>query len=387
MEEQFNFSKKYKSWLLTGMAVALLICMVVILVTKPEASRIWANVLLNNQLFMGIALGAAFFIAVHRISLSGWHIYLQRLPDAITSFLPFAFVLMLLLYFGMHNIYHWSDNSTNDAVIEGKKAWLNIPFFFVRMVFYFTGWITLTWLMRKNTTAIISSTDIKFENKRKIFAGLFLVFYGITVSTSSWDWIMSLDAHWFSTMFGWYVFIGMFVTSLTFIILLTWFLKRAGYLKFLSPEHVHDLAILLFCFSIFWTYLWFCQYLLIWYGHLPEETSYYIERLKSFKIIFFLNVVMNFIIPFFGLITVGSKRNLGWVAIVAAIVFIGHWIDYWLMIMPAVTEDKAGIGLVEVFMTLFYAGLFLFVVFTSLARYPLVVRNDPFLEESLNYES
>jgi len=387
MEEQFNFSKKYSNYLLAGMAVALLICIGAILVSKPGASRIWANVLLNNQLFMGIALGAAFFIAVHRIAMSGWHTYLQRLPDAITTFLPFAFVLMLLLYFGMHNIYHWTDNSAHDAVIEGKKAWLNIPFFFVRMVFYFTGWIALTWLMNKNTIAIMGSTDIKYDNKRRIFAGLFLVFFGITVSTSSWDWIMSLDAHWYSTMFGWYVFIGMFVTALTFIILLVWFLRRAGYLKYLSADHIHDLAILLFCFSVFWTYLWFCQYLLIWYGHLPEETSYYIERLKSFKVIFFLNVALNFIIPFFGLITVESKRNLGWVAAVAAIVFIGHWIDYWLMIMPAATGDKAGIGFLEIFMTLFYAGMFIFIVFRSLAKGPIVVVNDPLLEESLNYES
>ena len=387
MEEQFNFSKKYSNYLLAGMAVALLICIGAILVSKPGASRIWANVLLNNQLFMGIALGAAFFIAVHRIAMSGWHTYLQRLPDAITTFLPFAFVLMLLLYFGMHNIYHWTDNSAHDAVIEGKKAWLNIPFFFVRMVFYFTGWIALTWLMNKNTIAIMGSTDIKYDNKRRIFAGLFLVFFGITVSTSSWDWIMSLDAHWYSTMFGWYVFIGMFVTALTFIILLVWFLRRAGYLKYLSADHIHDLAILLFCFSVFWTYLWFCQYLLIWYGHLPEETSYYIERLKSFKVIFFLNVALNFIIPFFGLITVEYKRNLGWVAAVAAIVFIGHWIDYWLMIMPAATGDKAGIGFLEIFMTLFYAGMFIFIVFRSLAKGPIVVVNDPLLEESLNYES
>ena len=198
---------------------------------------------------------------------------------------------------------------------------------------------------------------------------------------------MSLDAHWYSTMFGWYVFIGMFVTALTFIILLVWFLRRAGYLKYLSADHIHDLAILLFCFSVFWTYLWFCQYLLIWYGHLPEETSYYIERLKSFKVIFFLNVALNFIIPFFGLITVESKRNLGWVAAVAAIVFIGHWIDYWLMIMPAATGDKAGIGFLEIFMTLFYAGMFIFIVFRSLAKESIVVVNDPLLKESLNYES
>jgi hypothetical protein len=387
MDEQFNFRKKYRNILVVIMACGILVSLVSIVVYKTGASRIWANVLLNNQLFLGIALGAAFFIAVHRVALSGWHTILQSLPDAMSSFIPVAFILMLLIYFGMHNIYHWSYYTDNDPVLDEKKAWLNVPFFFFRMVIYFTGWITLTWLMRKNSNSLIYSSDIKYYNRRKIFAGLFLAFFGITVSFSSWDWIMSLDAHWDSTIFGWYVFIGMFVTSLTVIIILTWFLKHAGYLNYLRPDHVHDLGILLFAFSIFWSYLWFAQYLLIWYGHIPQETEYYIVRLKSFKPFFFINLVFNFIIPFFGLIRVSSKRQLGWVALIAALVLIGHWIDYWLMIMPAAVGDNASIGPLEIFMTLFYAGMFVFIIFRSLARYPLIVKNDPFLEESINYES
>lgn len=387
MDEQFNFKKQYRNSLIIVMVVGLLVSIAAILISRPGSSRIWANVLLNNQFFVGIALGAAFFLAVHRVALSGWHTALQRLPEAMTTFLPVAFVLMLIIYFGMHDIYHWSHYEGYDAVLEGKKAWLNVPFFFLRMIFYFTGWIALTWLMKKNSNALMTSSDIKFHNKRKLFSGLFLVFYAITVSASSWDWIMSLDPHWYSTVFGWYVLIGMFVTSLAFIILLIWLLKREGYLKFLRADHVHDLSILLFCFSIFWTYLWFAQYELIWYGHLPEETTYYIRRLGDFKIIFYLNLALNFIIPFFGLIRLKSKRQISWVAIIAAIVLAGHWVDYWLMIMPAAAGEKAGIGVLEIFMTIFYAGMFIFIVFRSLATGPLVVKNDPFLEESLKYES
>jgi hypothetical protein len=254
-------------------------------------------------------------------------------------------------------------------------------------VIYFTGWIMFTWMMRKNSNSMLTSSDIKFFNRRKIFAGLFLVFYAITVSTSSWDWIMSLDVHWYSTIFGWYVLIGMFVTSLAFITLLVWFLKRLGYLKYVRTDHIHDLAILLFAFSIFWTYQWFAQYELIWYGHLPEETSYFITRLHGFKVIFFVNLGINFIVPFFGLITFKSKRKTGWVALIAAIVLIGHWIDYWLMIMPATAGSEAGFGLLEIFMTIFYAGIFIFVIFRSIATGPLVIKNDPYLEESLHYDS
>jgi hypothetical protein len=384
MDDQFIFSKKYRNILIIAMAGGLLVSLGTILIFKPGDSRVWANVLLNNQFFLGIALGAAFFIAVHRVSMSGWHTLLQSIPDAMTTFLPVAFILMLLIYFGMHNIYRWADFEGHDAILEAKKAWLNVPFFFIRMVFYFFGWIALTWFMKRNSDALITSSDIKFHNRRKIFAGLFLVFYGITVSMSSWDWIMSLDAYWDSTIFGWYVFIGMFVTSLSVIIILSWFLKKEGYLKILRPDHVQDLAILLFSFSIFWAYLWFSQYLLIWYGHIPQETIYFIQRLGTFKPFFFINLVFNFIIPFFGLITVSSKRRLNWVTFIAVLVLIGHWIDYWLMIMPATAGDKAGIGLVEVSITIMYAGMFIFIVFRSLARYPFVVKNDPFLEESMN---
>jgi hypothetical protein len=387
MDEQFVFRKKYRNILLIVMATGLVVTLITILIPSYDTSRIWANVLLNNQYFLGIALGAAFFVAVHRVALSGWHTIFQRLPDAMTNFLPVAFVLMLLIYFGMNDIYSWTHADGHNEILEGKKAWLNIPFFFTRLIFYFIGWIALTWLMKRSSNSIITSPDIKYHNRRKVFAALFLAFFAITVSTSSWDWIMSLDPLWFSTLFGWYVFIGMFVTSLAFLTLLLWLLKRLGYLKDLRDDHVHDMSILLFSFSIFWTYLWFAQYELIWYGHLPEETSYYITRLHHFKLFFFLNLGINFIVPFFGLIRLRSKRKLDWVAIIALFLLAGHWLDYWLMIMPAAAGDKAGIGIIEIFMTIIYASVFLFIVLKGLSVGPLAVKNDPFIKASLTYES
>jgi hypothetical protein len=387
MEEQFNFKKQHRNILFIAIGACLLILVAAIFITKPGASRIWANILLNNQYFMGLSLGAAFFLAVHRIALSGWHTLIQKLPDAMTAFLPVAFILMLLIYFGVHYLYSWTDNTLADKIIDGKRAWLNIPFFIFRIIFYFTGWIILTRLMRSSYGTLMTSSDIKYYDRGRVFAGLFLVFYAITVSTSSWDWIMSLDVHWYSTLFGWYVLIGMFVTSLAFITLLIWFLKRQGYLKYIRTDHVHDMAIYMFAFSIFWTYQWFAQYELIWYGHLPEETAYYITRVHHYKVIFFINVGVNFLVPFFGLITYNAKRQLNWVATIAAILLVGHWIDYWLMIMPASTGDKSGIGILEIGMTIAYACLFIFVVLRSLSKSPLVVKNDPFLQESLNYES
>ena len=387
MDEQFKFTNKIRNILGITTIAGFLLSVAAIFIFKPDGSRIWANVLLNNQLFLGIALGGAFFLAVHRIAWSGWHTALQRIPEALTSFLPVAFLLMLLVFFGMNDLYHWSHADLHDPVLEGKSAWLNMPFFFIRMVLYFAGWILLTRAMRKNTNALMDSVDIKFHNRRKVFAGIFLVFFAITVSTSSWDWIMSIDAHWYSTIFGWYVFIGMFVCSLAFMILLIWFLKRAGYLAFIRVDHMHDLGKLLFAFSIFWTYLWFSQYLLIWYGHIPEETTYFIARQENFRLVFFLSLILNFVVPFFGLMKLNLKRKLNWLAAVAGIVLIGHWIDYFQMIMPGTVGEHAGIGVLEISLTACYTGIFLFVVLRTLAKKPLLVKNDPFLEESLHYES
>jgi len=387
MDEQFIFLKKYRVILLSAMVAGLLISVASIFIFKPDASRIWANVLLNNQFFLGIALGGGFFLAVHRIAWSGWHTALQRIPDALTLFIPVAFLLMLLVYFGMEHLYHWSQHDLHDPIIEGKSAWLNVPFFFIRMVLYFAGWTALTWMMRKDTNSLMQSGDMKYYNRRRIYAGVFMVFFALTVSSSSWDWIMSIDAHWYSTIFGWYVFIGMFVTSLAFMIVLIWFLKRTGYLSFIRSDHIHDLAKLLFAFSIFWTYLWFSQYILIWYGHIPEETVYFLQRHEDFQVVFFLNLGLNFIIPFFGLMRLKSKRNLDWLAAVAGVLIIGHWIDYYQMIMPGVAGENAGIGILEIAATICYAGIFLFVVLRALASKPMVVEHEPLMEESLTYES
>jgi len=387
MEEQYIFKNKIRNIVGIAALLGLLLTLGSIFIFKPDSSRIWANVLMNNVLFLGIALGGAFFLAAHRIAWSGWHTALQRIPEALTAFIPAPFLLMTLLFFGMNDLYHWSHADLHDPILEGKSAWLNKPFFFIRMVLYFVGWILLTRGMRKQTDALMESGDIKFHNRRRIFAALFLVFFGITVSASSWDWIMSIDAHWYSTIFGWYVFIGMFVTSLAFIILLIWFLKRAGYLAFIRVDHMHDLGKLLFAFSIFWTYLWFSQYLLIWYGHIPEETAYFVQRREDFELLFFLNLALNFVVPFFGLMKLDMKKKMNWLAGVAGVVLVGHWLDYFQMIMPGAAGEHAGIGVMEIAMTFFYAGVFLFVVLRALASKPLLVKKDPFLEESLHYES
>lgn len=387
MDDKYTFLRKtkYTFWAIGGLGIVLLL--LGIFVESPNSQDIWTNILINNLFFLFIALFGGVFQALHKIAYSGWHTALQRIPEALATFLPISALLMFLLYFGMHDLYHWSHEGLHDPILEEKAAYLNLPFFFIRMAVYFAGWIGLTYLLRKNSLQQDLSTDIKYYKKGKLLAALFMVFFAISSSMMSWDWIMSIDAHWFSTLFGWFIFIGLFVCGIAFMILVISFLKWKGHLQFIGKEHIHDMGKYLFAFSIFWMYLWFSQYLLIWYSHIPEETAYFAPRLNDFTILFFLILILNFLTPFLGLMTRDSKRNLKWLSFIAVIVLVGQWLNIYLLVIPGTIGKAARIGFLEIGFFCFYLSGFLYLVFSSLAKAPLLSKNDPLLEESFHYET
>ncbi|WP_421918091.1 hypothetical protein [Marinifilum sp.] len=387
MEDKYTLKRKTQYGILSIAGVGILLLILGYVIELPSRQELWANVLINNLFFLFIALFGGVFLALHKISYAGWYTALKRIPEALTKFLPISAALMFLIYFGMHDLYHWSHEGLNDPILEGKAAYLNVPFFFARMALYFIGWIGLCYLLRKNSLDQDLNPDLKYHNRGKILAALFMVFFAITSSTMSWDWIMSIDAHWFSTLFGWFIFIGMFVSGIATIILLIAFLKSQGYLEYINKEHIHDMGKYLFAFSIFWMYLWFSQYLLIWYSHIPEETVYFVPRLRDHTVLFFTVLIINFLFPLLALMTRDSKRNLKWLSFVATVVLIGHWLNVYMLVIPGTVGKTAQIGLIEIGFVALYLGGFLYVVFTSLAKTPLLVKNDPLLEESFHYET
>ncbi|MDH5400759.1 MAG: quinol:cytochrome C oxidoreductase, partial [Cyclobacteriaceae bacterium] len=201
------------------------------------------------------------------------------------------------------------------------------------------------------------------------------------------DWVMSIDPHWFSTMFGWYVFASWWVTGLAFITLSTAILKKNGYLKMINANHLHDLGKFVFAFSIFWTYIWFSQFLLIYYVNIPEETVYFIQRLTTspYSWIFFVNLIFNFLLPFLLFMTRDSKRQISLLMLVCPIVLVGHWFDFYLMINPGVMKEQGGVGFMEIGMTLLFGAAFIYVMLSNLSKVPLVAKNHPFMEESLHH--
>jgi hypothetical protein len=352
------------------------------------ANRPWAAVYVAAFFFFMISLGTLAFYAIQRAAQAGWSPLLFRVMEGITGYLlpGGIIVLVILLLSALHfnHLFIWMDPEVveHDKIIKAKSGYLNVPFFLARGVFYLAGWSLYRYFSRKFSIAQDNSSDISNHVKNfKLSAG-FLAFFIVTESMMSWDWIMSIDPHWFSTLFGWYVFASMVVSAITVIAIMIIFLKSLGYLEKINHNHLHDLAKFMFGFSVFWAYLWFSQFMLIWYANIPEEVTYFITRLEDYQIPFFGMLVMNFILPFLILINSDFKR-LNWIIVTAGIIIlIGHYMDVFNMIMPSAVGDQWSFGIPELGSVMFFAGLFIYIVFDSLTKAPLEATGDPLNKES-----
>ena len=356
----------------------------------------WAAVYVAGLFFMLISLGALAFYAIQQVAQAGWSPVLFRVMQGITAYLLpgsiIVFIILLLSGFHVNHLFVWMNDGVTevghenyDKLIAGKSGYLNFPFWIIRAAIFIAGWNLYRYLSRKNCLAQDEANDNTFYKKNFKMSAAFLVFFIVSESIMSWDWIMSVDPHWFSTLFGWYVFASFFVSGITVISMVTLYLKSKGYLEHVNTSHIHDLSKFMFGISIFWTYLWFSQFMLIWYSNIPEEVTYFITRIEDYNITFFGAVAMNFIFPFLVLINTDFKR-ITWIIVMAGTVILaGHYIDFFNMIMPATVGDQWFIGVTEIAAILFFLGLFILVVFTALTKAPLVPKRNPLIEESKHF--
>lgn len=351
----------------------------------------WAAFYVAAFFFMMISLGVLAFYAIQQAAQAGWSPVLFRVMEGITAYLlPGAgIVFVVLLLSGMHfnHLFVWMDADVvaNDRLLQGKVGYLNVPFFLIRAAIYILGWVAYRHFSRKFSLAQDTAEDNRYFKKNFRIAAGFLVFFLVSESMMSWDWIMSVDPHWFSTLFGWYVFASMFVSGITVIALITIYLKSKGYLEHVNDSHIHDLAKFMFGISIFWTYLWFSQFMLIWYSNIPEEVTYFVTRIEDYKLPFFGMLVLNFIFPLLLLMNSDYKRINWFVVMTGIVILIGHYVDVFNMIMPATVGDQWFIGVAEIGSVLFFLGLFIFVVFNALTKAPLLPKRNPFIEESKHF--
>lgn len=364
--------------------------------SSPLLKRIGANLWINSVFFAGLAITAFFFFAVQYVAMSGWSSLLVRIPMAFGSYLPIAFVSMLaFFYLFHHDLFHWTHEgiavpgSPNyDPIIAGKAGFLNIPFFVFRMVAFFLVWILFYFLITKLALKEDrqSGTTI-FRKLIRVCIG-FVIFFALSSALAAWDWIMSIDPHWYSTMFGWYTFASWFVASIAAVTLVVVFLKSLGYLEFVNENHLHDLGKFVFGFSIFWAYIWISQFLLIYYANIPEETAYFFERIESpfyFKV-FLVVLIANFFFPFLGLMTRDAKRKIALLKIVCVVVIAGHWFDFYLMVTPGVLKEAGNFGFIEIGLAMVFLAIFLFTILQKLSKHKLVPQNHPLIQESLNHQ-
>ena len=351
-------------------------------------NRPYAALYVAAFFFMMIALGVLAFYAIQYASQAGWSPVLYRVMEAITYYLlPGALIVLLIAIIGDKHIFIWMDPEVvaHDEIIQGKSSWLNKPWFIIRALIFIGGWSLYRYFSRKFSLAQDNDSGNKYFKLNFRISAAFLVFFIYTESMMSWDWIMSVDPHWFSTLFGWYLLASMLVSGITVIALITIYLKSKGHLDVVNDSHLHDLAKFMFGFSVFWTYLWFSQFMLIWYANIPEEVTYYITRIEDYTIPFFGMIIMNFIFPFLVLINSDYKRIPWFIVMAGIVILVGHYVDVFNMIMPATVVDRWYFGLPEISALALFSGLFILIVFYSLSKAPLLVKGNPYIKESENF--
>lgn len=402
-KEFFEVPARYKNWSygLIGVGILALIVGYLMYGTGDvhHKTRFWASLLQNSTYFLLITNASMFFICATILAFGGWQMAFRRVPEAISAAVPvigvITLVILLAIIFGGHHmthLYHWTDAETvsNDPILRGKKPFLNIPFFIIWSILIIGLWSILGYKVRKisleaDKGPMTIEKGKKYIWKNTVWAALFIVWFALTVmSTTPWLWLMSIDAHWYSTMYSWYTFASTWVSGIALILLFVVYLKNTGYLEYVNREHIHDLGKFMFAFSIFWAYLWFSQFMLIWYANIPEETVYFNSRTDgAYGGVFWFNFIINFLAPFLILMRRSSKRNYSTMTIMSLIIIFGHWLDFYQMVFASVLPEHVEMNLFDFGIALGFVGVIMLVTGRVLSKYPLVAKNHPFMKESI----
>lgn len=412
---QFTFEAKQRT-VLGGMMIVGLLCLVITYLGDDALhSRFWSNFLHNSVFFTGIAFLSLFVLTAFTTAYAGWHAVMKRVWEAYMMFLIPGLVLIGIviagLYLHAHHLYHWADEAevAKDEILQHKSSFLNKYWYGLGSLVIMGVWIYFATQIRKLSLQEDAEGTTSYTQYRrvKVISAIFLPIGGFTSAAMVWQWIMSVDSHWYSTLFAWYTTASWFVAMMALTIMTLIYMKSKGYFENVRADHFHDLGKYLFAFSVFWTYLWFSQYMLIWYANVGEETIYFRTRINEYPAMFYGNLIINFVLPFFILLRNDTKRKAGTLFFVAFLVFVGHWWDFFLMIKPGVLHTThaamahgaegghaahGGItpgfsfpGLLELGTMLGFLGGFLYFVLGQMTKASLQPKNDPYIAESLQH--
>ncbi|MCS6807578.1 MAG: hypothetical protein RML40_02695 [Bacteroidota bacterium] len=370
-----------------GMAVAALL----------DTGRFLQAYLIGYIYFAGITVVAMFFATLQFLVNAGWSALVRRIPEIFAGFLPIVLVGMIPIVADVwitHKLYHWADPHVYepgphfDEILALKRGYLNPIFFTIRLVLYAAIWFATYRLIIVNSfKQDESNTDYTPTRLNMKRSAPFVLLFALSLTFAGFDLVMSLDPHWFSTMFGVYFFAGNFVSTLSLIAIFVVVLRKQGLLKGVTDEHYHDIGKFMFAFTVFWTYITFSQYFLIWYGNLPEEALFFIARAHgNWQFLGYGLVFGHFIVPFVTLLTQNNKRNPKVLVMVGSWILFMHFIDLAFIILPNFSPTLH-LGWQDMVSWLMFAGLFFFTVARQLQTRSIVAINDPYLKESLELVS
>ena len=400
IEQAFRPRVSRRTWgftLLVG--VALLALSAVGWAINP--AQFYFSYLTGWTFCLTLSLGALFFVMVHHITRAHWFVVVRRIPEALTWGFPLLALLSIpILFFGMHDLYHWThegianpDGPHYDEIIAGKKLYLNTPFFLVRMLIYFAVWTLMSYLLYSRSLWQDTRPDEDVQAKMRTVSAWGILAFSITTAFASYDLLMSLDPHWYSTIFGVYLFAGSFLSGMALTTVLYMALQQSSNALsgIVTTEHYHDLGKYLFGFTAFWAYIAYSQYMLIWYGGIPEETAWYRHRLEhGWSYHSYALILGHFIIPFLFLMPRFVKRYRPALGFMAVWILVMHWFDLHWVVMPVYDvahHDAAGFHWLDFTCWLGLLGVFMGGVLFRISRHPLVPQNDPYLSRSIQFEN
>jgi hypothetical protein len=356
-----------------------------------DPKQFFFSYLVSFMFYISLALGALFFVLLHHLTRSGWSVVVRRLAEKVMSPIPYFVLLFIPVLFGIHHLYHWSypDAAHSDALLYWKLPYLNVPFFIFRSVLYVAIWAGLArWFMTRSFLQD-KTGDGQLTRQMQKWSGPAIILLALSMTFAAIDWMMTLDPHWYSTMFGVYFFSGSVIAIYAFLILFAMGMQRAGMMKgIITTEHFHDLGKLLFGFIVFWTYIAFCQYFLIWYANIPEETIWYAHRLEgSWRTVSLLLMFGHFFVPFFFLLSRHVKRNRTLLAIGAGWMLLMHYVDLYWLVMPILHEHGVHVSVLDVALLVGLGGLFVAGISWRIKQHAFIPIRDPRLAESLSFEN
>jgi len=403
---EFQISAKAKKVLFGTAGLGLILFLIGVFTDHSEQAntRILSNFLINGLFFFFISLGALFFLALQYATETGWSVAVKRVVEGVASYVIVGIVVLsaIFLYLtftdggytvaenGHHvgHIYQYFDKEmvAHDKILQNKQPFLTKGFFWGATVVYFAVFALFYMGFRKRSLSedIEGGTKLHFKNFTK--AALFLVLFGYMSSTSTWHWLMSIDPHWFSTLYGWYIFSGMWLTGMVTVLMIVLYLKKLGHLQIVNDSHIHDIGKWIFALSFLWSYLFFSQFMLIWYPNIPEEAIYYTFRFENYKVIYWGMFMANFIIPMVILMSREAKRHIGILIVVCLLILMGHWTDVYMLVTPGTMGEYGTIGLLEVGLFMTFLGLFIYWILNTISKAPLVPKNHPYLDESKHHD-